>query len=458
MEKWIEDELATVSFGDKRLDARCKKLIERIAGSPKDSIPAACNGYAEIMAAYRLLENPKVSFDKIMEGHIFATKQRIEQENEILIIQDTTSLDYTTKRSGKVLGHLESSKNRGLFLHPSVAVAMDGLVLGSIQTDCWSRDIETLGKSEDRKDLPIEEKESYNWLKSIEATCRLSEQNPGKLITNVADRECDIYECLVKAVKIKDNVKVVIRCGQNRNTIDEDQEKIKIFEAARKLPMLGTEQVNVKQKEKYRNATISVRAGKAKFKAPYRKNKKLEDVEINIVHSLEENPPEGYEAIEWFIITTLEVSTVEQARNVLDIYTRRWNIEIYFKILKQACQIEELQLETKERLMSALALYLIISWRSMFLMTLGRACPNIPADAVFDEMEWKAIYIIDTSQAPPEQSPTLGVILVMIAKQGGYINRNNDPRPGPKALWIGLRKLCDYVLMYEKLENLKTCV
>jgi hypothetical protein len=458
MEEWVDEEFETASFGDKRLVTRCKTLMKSLIKSPKESIAASCKGRAETAAAYRFIENPSVSFEKILKPHIEATKERISKEKTITVVQDTAGNDLTGHRGAKNLGHLEQKNMRGIFIHPSLAITDDGLVLGIINSECWSRNPEFIGKREERKDLPIEEKESFIWVKSIEETKKLAELYPDKLIINVGDREFDIYECLLLAVKEKENIKSVVRCAQDRTTIEEDEQKSKIFESAKHLPIAGTKEILVKRDNKYRNITADIYAGQIKIKAPYRKGKRLEDIEINVVYAVEKAVPPGQKAIEWLLLTTLNVGTLEETNYVLDTYSRRWTIEIYFKILKQGCQVEKLQLETKDRIMSALALYMIIAWREMYLMTLGRACPDISADIVFERQEWEAIYIIECGQNPPKEAPTLNEVIIMIAKQGGYLNRKNDPPPGPKVLWIGLRKLSDYVQMYEKLKSLQTCV
>lgn len=458
MEEFIDKELETLSLGDKRLNKRCKSFLKTLMQSPKESIPAACKGYAEIIAGYRFLDNPGVSFQQILKPHEEATKKRIEKEDTIIVPQDTTGIDHTKKRGSETFGYLENKNMRGVFLHPSIALTPDGLVLGTFYVECWSRNIEELGKTQQRKDLPIEKKESHIWISSIDSTVELAEQYPDKLIINVADRECDIAESLSILVNVKDKIKGVVRCAQDRNTIEEDEQTLKVFERAKNLPLRGTKEILVKQDNKYRNTTVEVRSGEIKIKAPRRKENKVKDIEINVIYAKERTIADGHEAIEWLLYTTLEVNTMEESGFVLDTYACRWYIEIYFKILKQGCQIEKLQLETKERFMTALALYMIIAWREMFLMTLGRKYPELPADSVFSKEEWEAIFIIDTNQEPPKEAPPLGVILLMIAKQGGYIGRKNDPQPGPKAFWIGLSKLYDYVKMYVKLKSLKTYV
>jgi hypothetical protein len=82
-------------------------------------------------------------------------------------------------------------------------------------------------------------------------------------------------------------------------------------------------------------------------------------------------------------------------------------VDVYFKILKSGCNIEALQLETRERLEPALAFYMIIAWRVLFLTHLRRDCPEMPCDAVFADAEWQAVYLVTRRQPPPTEPPSL---------------------------------------------------
>ena len=124
----------------------------------------------------------------------------------------------------------------------------------------------------------------------------------------------------------------------------------------------------------------------------------------------------------------------------------RWQIEVFFKILKRGCRIEKRQLEQRERLEPALALYMIIAWRVLFLSRLGRDCPDLPCDLVFDTMEWQAVYIVTERKPPPHTPPSLDCMVRMVAGLGGFLNRTSDGFPGPQTVWIGLQRAADFVL------------
>ncbi len=460
MSTWIEEEICTANLGDKRLNKRYGKLLEGFSKSPTESIPTSCKGWNETLAAYRFLNNEKVTFENILSPHKEATCQRIEKEDIILTIQDTTSTDYTTKRVSDKVGHIENSGRRGLLLHPTLALTVDRVCLGVIYAEVWSRDIETIGKKQQRKKLPIEAKESFRWIESYTASCKLSERFPEKTIINIGDRENDIYELFVEATTECNKAEIVLRAAQNRRVITEDKEIGLLWKEIERTKELGNVEMELSKTKdrKARKVKLTVQAKKLTLKAPYRKASTLPEVTITAVLIREKNVPKGLEPVEWLLLTTIDVPGFEEAIKILDYYVCRWQIEIYFRILKSGCKVEELQLEEPERIEVALALYMIIAWRVLFLVMLGRKCPNMPAEAVFDRDEWEVMYLVTKDKKPPQKGPRLNDMIIMIAMYGGYQGRKNDPAPGPQTIWIGLRRLADFVIVYSKMKKLQTYV
>jgi hypothetical protein len=111
----------------------------------------------------------------------------------------------------------------------------------------------------------------------------------------------------------------------------------------------------------------------------------------------------------------------------------------------RACRVEALQLATVERLERALVIYLVIAWRILYLMTLGRDCPHLPCEVAFTAEEWRAAWLMAKRQPPPEAPPTLGEMIRLVAGFGGFLGRKSGGHPGPKTLWEGLMKLMAYV-------------
>jgi hypothetical protein len=199
-----------------------------------------------------------------------------------------------------------------------------------------------------------------------------------------------------------------------------------------------------KQSRSARTVTTTIQAKRVKLKSPYRKGERLPDVEVNAVLVREINPPKDETPVEWLLLTSLPINSFEEVCLVIEYYCQRWQIEIYFRVLKSGCKVEERQLETQDRYRPCLALYMIIAWRVMFVMMLGRECPDMLCDTVLGENEWKSVYMIVKHKEPPKEVPTLQEVVYMIASLGGHLGRKHDGPPGPKVMWIGMQRMMDF--------------
>jgi len=186
----ISAELDGIDLGDKRLNARSHVILEALAADQAASINGACDGWAETHAAYRFLDNTNVTPEKILAPHIAATKQRIKAHPVVLIAQDTTELDFSD-HPAKDLRCLNTKKRFGLYDHTQMTP--EKLLLGVLGHEQYDRDPDSLGKTRERRGLPIEEKESYRWFAGYRLTCELSAECPDTTIVSVGDSEADIY-------------------------------------------------------------------------------------------------------------------------------------------------------------------------------------------------------------------------------------------------------------------------
>ena len=158
----------------------------------------------------------------------------------------------------------------------------------------------------------------------------------------------------------------------------------------------------------------------------------------------EENPPQGAKPISWLLLTTLAVNSFEEAVNCVRWYSYRWLIERYHYVLKSGCGVEQLQLETPDRIKRALATYCIVAWRLLWLTYESRKNPELSCDQVLEVHEWQSLYCkIHNCSIPPSQPPSLRQAVRWIAQLGGFLGRTHDGEPGVKTIWRGLRRLHD---------------
>jgi len=117
---------------------------------------------------------------------------------------------------------------------------------------------------------------------------------------------------------------------------------------------------------------------------------------------------------------------------------------MFFNVLKTGCRVEALQLTSMRKIETAFALYMIIAWRINRLMRLGRTCPDLPADMVFETEKWQAAYVLNYKPIP-EKVPTINEVVRHVARLGGFLARRGDGEPGVQTIWIGMRRIGDCV-------------
>lgn len=457
----VQNEFASISLGDLRRDKRLLKFATRLAQSPRSSVRAACQGWDETMAGYRLLHGEHLDMGKLLEAHRQAMMQRASQcAGDLLLVQDTTELDYSTHKALRGSGPISDKSRRGFFLHNRLLVAEEeGLVLGVCSAQAWAREDVEHGKAARRKLLPIEKKESMRWLDGYDEACVLAAGLPGRRIIMLADRECDIYEIYVRWQK-QPKADFIVRAARDRALLEDGH----LFEKLHAAPLLGCFDLEVTRKEQIvkiagnrrrrvresRLARMEVRAMPIHPRPPQRKGLKLPEVELCAVLVSEKNPPEGQEPIQWLLLTTLPAQDFEQAMRIVRAYTQRWLVEEFHRVLKSGCRIEALTLRESRALLAAVAIYMVVAWRILYLRDLSRSCKDMPGTWFFTQAETQAASLI-VKHGAGSDPPTLAQITVMVAKIGGYAARKSDPPPGAECLWRGLEKLRCYVEMGQAL-------
>lgn len=440
---WAEREFGGADLGDPRLTKRLVKISAKFAANPCASIPMACETPDRLKAAYRFFDNDKVNELEIIEPHRQANKARMAGQAVVLAVQDTTQLDFTHHPATTGLGMLTDTAHQGLFYHPTLLVTPEKVPLGLADHLVWERPAAECGKKHQRKQRPIRDKESRKWLHSLEKTAQLQAETPQAHLVNIADREGDIYDYFVTAQHLQ--IDVLVRAAWNRRLAQTDDYLWNHLAAA---PAAGELKIEIpRQKAKpARPAVLAVRYRRVSLKPPRGRSqeKDLEPVTVWAVYAHEEHPPPGQEAVSWMLLTTAQVATLGEATEKIHWYTCRWQIELFFKILKSGCKIEQLQLETAARLRRCLALYAVVAWRVMFLTMQSRAVPDLPSDVLLELAEWQALYCHHhQTKTPPPQSPTLAVAVRMIGRLGGFMGRKSDGHPGSTVIWRGLQRLQD---------------
>lgn len=442
-DNWVDTEFSKMSCGDKRLNTRLKSLVHSFFTRPNSSIPNSCKGWDETKAAYRFFANEKISKEKILNCHKECSIERIAKEPIVLLVQDTTEINYNSREKINSLGPLNKKNQQGFRLHPTIGFTPDNVCLGVVDAKYMVRD--KLGKKSERSKRPIEEKESYRWIESYNLSNDIAHQCSDSVIINIGDREGDIYELFLEANKESSKAELIVRSDHNRKLSNEDKklrQKLSESEVVGEISFVMQGNKNRKK----RKVTQEIRCQKLRLRPPANK-KKLPDITISAIFCKEVTPAHGEKPLEWLIITTLNTQDKRfNPSQIVSYYLSRWQIEIFFKVLKSGCKIEELQLKDFKRISVCISLYLIIAWRILFLTMIGRICPDLSADQLFEEFEWKAAYMVYYKKPPPLIPPKLNEIINIIASFGGFLHRKYDRTPGIKYMWIGIQRLKDFAL------------
>ena len=335
------------------------RLVQAALEHAGDRIPTAVGNLAASDAAYRFLNNPNVDPHDIDDAHARSTVDLAARYPGVLLIaQDTTDLDFTSPVRNGRLGQLAHAKHFGFFVHSALAATADGLPLGLLSQHVWMRPPDQRGKRKERRRKETADKESQRWL-DAEAAC-IAALPADRPVVMIADRECDFYDYF--AVARRPGQDVLIRAKLRRRIAGS---KELLGAAMRAGTVQGSLTVQAPRQEgrPERQATLAVRYGPVSLQPPstHPRRKELAPLPLRSLWVEEQNPPVGVKPLQWLLLTTLPIESFADAERVVRWYTYRWRIERYHFTLKSGCRLEDLQLETAERLRRALALYAIVA-------------------------------------------------------------------------------------------------
>ena len=443
--QWAAEEFAQVELKDGRLNWRCQELATVLGQQPDAPINQACEDWADTKAAYRFFDNKKVTPGRILAPHQQRTVGRMGQHGLVLAVQDTTFFNYTHHPHSEGLGEIgnKKQKQRGFGMHATLALTPTGMPLGLLSQAFFTRPVdEPSHQPNELHKLPIEEKESYRWLQAFEQTIALTPD--GVDVVTVCDREADIYEMFSLAQEKA--AKLLVRAAADRVLVDNEARKL--WPKVEGQAIAGFLKVHIppNQKRAARTATVSIRFTQVKLKPPWRPNqKKLPIVTLNAILVREDNPPAGVdEPIEWLLLTNTPVVTFADALQVVQWYCGRWQIEVYHKVIKSGCQVEDCRLKTADRLLNYIALMSVIAWRLLWLTYINRTHPDLPCTAILTTIEWESLYMrIHKTTQLPQSVPTVRQAVRWIAQLGGFLGRKGDRQPGVTVIWRGWHRLQD---------------
>lgn len=407
-ENWAESEFGGAPVGDKRLSARLVGIATNKAINPGCAYSGTVGGnWPQVKGYYRLIDKPDdsaVTMSNILSPHREQTIRRMKAENTVLCIQDGSDLNYNKLDKCTGLGVIGSNQtgaiSRGLHMHSTIAVTTDGLPLGVLHSECTAPEQKLKDDKRPLSAIPVEEKKTFCWIEGVRDCMGLKAMMPHTSLINIMDREADFFEMFDDQRVNCSSVDLLVRAKHNRGTTGE----YRLFETARQSPVKGEIEIKIprqsartkKSKQKARAkramriAKVSVRYLQIKLNPPsYHKDK--DPAEMWVVHVREDNPPANTKRLEWFLLTTINIKSINNAIDCVKWYCLRWRIEDWHRVLKSGCKVEEIAHKTAERQKRAVAINMVIAWRIMLMTLLGREVPELPPEVLFSNLEIKVL-------------------------------------------------------------------
>ena len=463
MTSWIDQELTGCEFADVRLAKRFKTLVERLSEGIGETIPMACQDWANTKAAYRFFANERVNESDILAGHFQSTRDRCHSVNgTVLVLHDTTEFSFRRERPELIgnigvvggrrdrTGQAQFSMVCGILMHSSLVITTEGLPLGLAAVKFWTRKefkgTNALKKKVNSTRVPIEEKESIRWLDNLKQSTALLD-DPDRCV-HIGDRESDIYELFCTAHDAKTHFLVrtcVDRLAEDgQSTISEEMNDVDL----KALHLITVRD----EKGQAAEAVLKLRYRRIRVLPPIGKQHRYPQLRLTVIYAQEHEPPKGREPIDWKLITDLPVSSPLQAIEKLEWYASRWKIETFHKILKSGCKAESSKLRTAERLVNLIAVFCILSWRIFWMTMMNRSTSKAPASIAFTEKECQLLDRLIPDKRPSGKK-SLASYITKLARLGGYLARASDSPPGNTVMWRGLARLTDIEIGFDLAKN-----
>jgi len=441
IQQWAETHFGAAALGDQRRTQRLVTLAAQIAANPAASLPDQTEAWGELKAAYRLLGRPEVTFAAVAAPHGQLTRATARPGERLLVLNDTTEIDFARNRRITGLGPTGNGGGQGFLLHSGLmASATDEAVVGLAgQLIHYRRPVP---KGETRSQRLRRHRESDIWGELID---QIGTPPPGATWVHVMDRGADHFEVLCHCQA--QHADWVVRAKSlHRKMRAPDGQEMAVRDYLETLPRAGAYALKLRARpgQAARTAKLEVRYGPLtllppKLQSPYLRRVGAGPIGQWVVWVREVDPPAGAPPIAWVLYTSLPVTSLAAAQEVVGSYEKRWLIEEWHKALKSGCRVTQRQLHTAARLEALVGVLGVEAVRLLQLRGLARAQPDRPAEPLvpsgYVRLLWRARRLGATAPV------TVGRFFRELAKLGGFLGRKGDGEPGWMTIWRGWEKL-----------------
>ena len=437
-ERWAVQTFGTAELGDPRRTDRLVKMASALADDPAASLPKSMRNWGDTLATYRFLENEAITHEQIMAPHWMQTRAEAAQRQRVLLGADTTDMNLSSHETSTGTGPIgHGHKAQGFFVHTVLAMDADEQqLLGCMYQEPFVRQAAPKGETKaQRKHRP---RESQVWERSIQQMGAVPENHQW---IYVGDRGSDIYTFWQTCEEW--GYDFVIRLAQDRRVLireepEPDDPTIHHLKTlARSLAAQGGRVMHIpaQRQRPARSAFVQICWQEVRIQPPLH-GAKLDQTEITawIVRVWEPEPPQGVEALEWLLVTTVPVVCEEHAWERVKCYKWRWLLEDFHKVLKTGCRMEDRLLQTVQALWNLLGILTPMAMRLLWLRQTAQLAPDTPATEVVSQEIVQVVTLLDKR---PGVTLTANELWRTIARFGGYLNRKSDGPPGWQTLWQG---------------------
>jgi len=435
---WAASQFSAAQLGDRRRTARLVRLASQIASDPGSGLPRQAETWGDLKAAYRLLGRPEATLQAVAAPHWQLTRGQADR-GRLLIIDDTTEIDYGSRRQAAGLGPVGRGTGRGFLLHSALVVdPRDEWVVGLAGQVPFHRKPAPKGETLAQKQR--RDRESAVWGRLIEqvgsppATARW---------VHVMDRGADDFEVFCRARRVGADWIGRVK-SRNRLVRDAAGAEMPLSDVLMAMAAAGGYSLALRARpgRPARRARVEVAFAPVTTPVPRHPPASLKALGPGpiaqwVVRAREMGPPPAVkEPIDWVLLTSLPVEDLGAAMEVIGDYERRWVIEEWHKALKTGCGVERRQLQASPRLEALTGVLSVVAVRLLQMREMGRRQPHraarelVPADSV------GLVHRARRGRGRPEDW-TIGEFIGGLAGLGGFLGRKGDGEPGWITIWRG---------------------
>lgn len=456
-QEWAEQTFGGTQLGHVARTHRAVEIATAMAREPAGSIPAQQHSDAGTKAVYRFCENAHVSYEALMQPHVDATREQSRQVQRVLLIQDTTEVDYQHHPKTTGLGPIGNGSHQGFLLQSVLALdAATAAVLGVAHQEPFLRQPVPPGETARQQQERV--RESQVWERAVQS---IGMPPADVQWIHVGDRYSDMFDFLslcgqlqtqfvVRASQARRIDLLVEPAGQavkrlpHRKTSELEEPPAHLFATVESWPQQGEQALTLpaEHERQARTVRLAISYGRLRLLAPNNQEHKRPALSLWVVRVWELEPPQGVSPVEWVLLTSVPTNSVEDAWERVGWYRLRWTVEDYHQGLKTGCRLEQRQVQSYEGLRRLLGFIAPLAVRLLQLRWHARQTPEQPAVQVLPR---EVVHMVALKMGGEVEHMTIEQCWKKIAQLGGYRGRKSDGPPGWKTLWHGWLHLQDLV-------------